>query len=73
MIPARVIEEKRDGHTLQADVLGAFLEAYFRGEVPDYQMSAFLMAAYLRGLDDTETDVFVRCMLDSGKTLRAPG
>jgi len=69
MIPASVIEEKRDGHTLDPGVLREFLEAYFRGEVPDYQMSAFLMAAYLRGLDDGETDVLVRCMLESGSTL----
>ena len=69
MIPARVIERKRDGHALEPAVLSGFLDAYVRGEVPDYQMSAFLMAAYLRGLDDTETDVLVRCMLESGRTL----
>ncbi len=69
MIPARVIEKKRDGHALDPGTLREFLEAYFRGEVPDYQMSAFLMAAYLRGLDDDETDVLVRCMLESGSTL----
>jgi len=69
MIPARVIERKRDGHALEAPVLAGFLEGYFRGEVPDYQMSAFLMAAYLRGLDDGETEVLVRCMLESGRTL----
>jgi pyrimidine-nucleoside phosphorylase len=69
MIPARIIEEKRDGRTLDPTALAAFLEGYFRGEVPDYQMAAFLMAAYLRGLDDGEADVFVRCMLESGSTL----
>jgi pyrimidine-nucleoside phosphorylase len=69
VIPARVIEWKRDGHALEPDVLAGFLEAYVRGEVPDYQMAAFLMAAYLRGLDDGETEVLVRCMLESGSTL----
>jgi len=69
MIPARVIERKRDGHALEADELSAFLWAFHRGEVPDYQMAAFLMAAYLRGLDDGETDVMVRCMVESGSTL----
>ena len=69
MIPARIIEEKRDGCTLEPSALAAFLEGYYRGEVPDYQMAAFLMAAYLRGLDDGETDVLVRCMLESGTTL----
>src|SRR6185503_1229498 len=69
MIPARIIEEKRDGHVLEPSALAGFLEGYFRGEVPDYQMAAFLMAAYLRGLDATETDVLVRCMRESGATL----
>ncbi|MBM4182718.1 MAG: thymidine phosphorylase [Gemmatimonadetes bacterium] len=69
MIPARIIEQKRDGGVLRAADLAAFLQGYLRGEVPDYQMAAFLMAAYLRGLDDTETDVLVRCMLESGSTL----
>src|SRR5687768_8364357 len=69
MIPARIIEEKRDGRRLAPEALAAFLEGYFRGEVPDYQMAAFLMAAYVRGLDPDETDVLVRCMLESGSTL----
>jgi pyrimidine-nucleoside phosphorylase len=69
LIPARVIEAKRDGEALDPALLGAFLEAYLRGEIPDYQMAAFLMAAYLRGLDEAETEVFVRCMLESGSTL----
>ena len=69
MIPARIIERKRDGHTLEPGDLAAFLQGYLQGEVPDYQMAAFLMAAYLRGLDDGETDVLVRCMLESGSVL----
>jgi len=69
VIPARVIEAKRDGEALDPGLLGTFLEAYLRGEIPDYQMAAFLMAAYLRGLDEAETEVFVRCMLESGSTL----
>jgi len=73
VIPARVIERKRDGHTLEPDELSGFLEAYFLGEVPDYQMAAFLMAAYLRGLDDGETDVLVRCMVESGRVLDLSG
>jgi pyrimidine-nucleoside phosphorylase len=69
MIPARIIERKRDGHSLEPEQLEAFLVGYLEGEVPDYQMAAFLMAAYLRGLDDRETDVLVRRMLESGSVL----
>jgi thymidine phosphorylase len=69
MIPARIIEQKRDGRSLEPEDLEAFLVGYLEGEVPDYQMAAFLMAVYLRGLDDCETDVLVRCMLESGSVL----
>jgi pyrimidine-nucleoside phosphorylase len=69
MIPARIIERKRDGEALEPAELEGFLVGYLHGEIPDYQMAAFLMAAYLRGLDDVETDVLVRCMLDSGSIL----
>jgi pyrimidine-nucleoside phosphorylase len=69
MIPSRVIEAKRDGHRLTPLELEAFLVGYLEDRIPDYQMAAFLMAACFRGLDAGETDVLVRCMLDSGATL----
>jgi pyrimidine-nucleoside phosphorylase len=69
MIPSRVIETKRDGGVLGQDDLRAFLDGYLRGTVPDYQMAAFLMASYFRGLDAGEADVLVRAMLDSGSVL----
>lgn len=69
MIPTDVIRRKRDGLTVPTDDLEAFFEAYLGEDVPDYQMSAFLMAVYFRGLDDAETDVLVRVMLGSGATL----
>jgi pyrimidine-nucleoside phosphorylase len=69
VIPSRVIEAKRDGANLPPEELEAFFDAYLRGDVPDYQMSAFLMATYFRGLDARETDVLVRCMLRSGSVL----
>ena len=42
--PAELIERKRDGEELAADELGELLLGFARGEVPDYQMSAFCMA-----------------------------
>ena len=69
MIPTEVIALKRDGLSVPLDDLGAFLEAYLREDVTDYQMSAFLMAVYFSGLDADETDVLVRTMLQSGQTL----
>ena len=69
MAPARVIERKRDGERIESAILEAFLAAYMDGSVPDYQMSALLMAIYFNGLDAEEMDVFVRCMLASGTSL----
>jgi pyrimidine-nucleoside phosphorylase len=64
-----VIEDKRDGLAVPPDELAAFLDAFLAGEVHDYQMSAFLMATLFRGLDEEETDTFVRAMLGSGTSL----
>lgn len=72
MMPVRVIEAKRDGRTLEPGVLRAFLEAYLVGGVTDYQMSAFLMAVVLRGLDPVELDTLVGVMLESGAVLEWP-
>jgi pyrimidine-nucleoside phosphorylase len=69
MIPARIIEAKRDGGVLSQADLRSFLHGYLQGTVPDYQMSAFLMAAYFRGLDEHEAEVLVGAMLGSGSVL----
>jgi thymidine phosphorylase len=69
MITSRVIEQKRDGGAVDGRTLEAFLGAFLEGSVRDYQMSAFLMAAFHQGLDAEETEVFVRTMLESGTVL----
>ncbi len=50
--PVHLITTKRDGHALSPDDLKGLIDAYTRGDVPDYQMSAFLMASFLQGMDD---------------------
>ncbi len=64
--PVRLIATKRDGKALALDDLRAFIDAYTGGAVPDYQMSAFLMAAYLNGLSDAEAAALTDAMLQSG-------
>jgi len=64
--PVSLIAAKRDGDTLSADDLTALVDAYTAGAVPDYQMSAFLMAAYLNGLTDAEAAALTDAMLYSG-------
>ena len=66
MLPAEVIEQKRDGHELTAEELAAFLEGYLSGSVADYQVSAFLMAVYYRGLSPGELEAFTRTIIESG-------
>jgi len=67
--PRDVIAAKRDGRALSADELRSFVLAYARGEVPDYQAAAFVMAAFINGLDGQETLALTRAMVDSGATL----
>ena len=69
MIAARIIERKRDGGRLTDPEWREFIGAYARGEIPDYQMAAFLMAAFLRGLDAAETSALTEAMLASGASL----
>ena len=54
MRPYELIKAKRDGQSLAPSDIEAFIAAYTRGEVPDYQMSAMLMAIYFRGLSPPE-------------------
>ncbi len=67
--PVALITAKRDGQALTADAIKALIDAYTRGDVPDYQMSAFLMAAFLRGMTDAETAALTDAMLYSGAVL----
>ena len=62
-----LIRAKRDRGTHRPEDLRALIDAYVRGEVPDYQMSAWLMAAYLNGLDPAETDALTAALLHSGR------
>lgn len=64
-----LIEKKRDGGKLDAREIEAIVLGYTRGDVPDYQMSAFLMAVVLRGMDDEETAELTDAMVRSGERL----
>ncbi|MCY3599114.1 MAG: thymidine phosphorylase [Gemmatimonadetes bacterium] len=70
MLPTRTIEKKRDGGRLPSDEFADFLRAYLEGDVAEYQMSAFLMAAFIHGLDPAELSVLLREMIESGARLR---
>jgi pyrimidine-nucleoside phosphorylase len=66
---AELIRRKRDGEQLAGDEIAELVLAYARGEVPDYQMAAFCMAVYFRGLDGPETFALTDAMIRSGETI----
>ncbi len=67
--PAELIQRKRDGEELPDDELAELILGYARGEVPDYQMAAFCMAVFFRGLSPRETYVLTDAMIRSGETI----
>ncbi len=64
-----LIRKKRDGGELSNAEVAALLGGYLTGEIPDYQMSAFLMAVYFHGMTSAETTEFTMAMVRSGETL----
>ncbi len=64
-----LIARKRDGGTLDADELRWVIDGYTKGTIPDYQMSAFLMAVVCRGLSSDELAAWTEAMLHSGDVL----
>jgi pyrimidine-nucleoside phosphorylase len=64
-----LIATKRDGHAVSSDDLHALVRDYTAKDIPDYQMSAFLMAGYLRGFTHEETVALTDAMLASGDQL----
>src|SRR5574337_373546 len=64
-----IIQKKRDGGELSAGELADLVAGYRGGRVPDYQMAAFLMSVYFRGMTRSETAAFTMALVQSGKTL----
>jgi pyrimidine-nucleoside phosphorylase len=69
MRPQDLIEKKRDRKELTRDEIAFLIRGYTRDEIPDYQMAAWLMAAFLNGMSEAETGALVEEMLQSGVTL----
>ena len=69
MRPAELIEQKRNGGEHDPGELAELILAYARDEVPDYQLAAWCMAVYFRGLTGAETHALTDAMIRSGETL----
>ena len=64
-----IIRRKRNGGSLEQDEIRQVVADYTSGSLPDYQMSALLMAIYFKGLDDIELSALTEAMIHSGNTL----
>jgi pyrimidine-nucleoside phosphorylase len=68
-----LIQKKRDGGVLTKDEIEWIVRGYTQGAIPDYQMSALMMAIYLVGMNDEETAQLTLAMAHSGETLDLSG
>lgn len=64
-----MIEKKKQGQTLSREEIQYVVVGYTKGEIPDYQMAAFLMAVYFQGMNDQETVDLTMAMAESGDQL----
>src|SRR5713226_720048 len=64
-----LIHRKRDGEELSREEIKYIVDGYTRGEIPDYQVSAFLMAVFFKGMSDHEVSALTESMVHSGAVL----
>ncbi len=69
MNPVEIIIKKRDGYILTEEEITFFVDRFHKKEIKDYQMSAWLMASFIRGLSKEETKNLISAILSTGKRL----
>ncbi len=69
MLPIEVITKKRNKISLTPEEIELIINGFTTGKIPDYQMSAFLMAGYLNGFSSEETYALTNSMIRSGRTV----
>ncbi len=70
LLPAQIIQKKRDGAALTEEEIRFFVFGFTHGELPDYQMAALAMAICFQGMDFDETMSLTRAMVESGKVVQ---
>ena len=69
MVAKLILDKKREGHALGSAEIREFVEGFTKGEIPDYQMSAFAMAVCCMGMNERETADLTDAMMRSGAML----
>jgi pyrimidine-nucleoside phosphorylase len=69
MIPSEIIKQKRNGNEISHAQIIDFINGYLSEDIPDYQMSALLMAIFFNGMTESEISALVDVMLNSGKRM----
>src|ERR1044072_5988699 len=64
-----LIQRKRDGEELAPEEIEFLVGGYTSGDIPDYQMSSFLMAVFFKNMTDREVSRLTECMLQSGESV----
>ncbi len=67
-----LIEKKRDGHELSSEEIESLISDFTNGDIPEYQMSAWAMAVFFRGMTPAETQHLTATMMNSGRVLKYP-
>ncbi len=70
LLVPEILRKKRDGGRLTPEEISFLVRGFANGTIPDYQASAWLMASFIKGLDETETVELTRNMKDSGRVLK---
>ncbi|MDR1637282.1 MAG: thymidine phosphorylase, partial [Treponema sp.] len=68
-----IIMNKRDGRELSREEIAFLIGGYVAGEIPEYQVSAWAMAVFFRGMSAAETGALTAAMLESGKRMDLRG
>jgi pyrimidine-nucleoside phosphorylase len=72
LLPAQIIQKKRDGNALTEEEIRFFINGFTTGELPEYQMAALAMAICFQGMNFDETMWLTRAMIESGKVVEWP-
>ena len=68
-----LIVKKREGQPLTETEISFLIQGYVKGAIPDYQISSFAMAVYIKGMSFEETGYLTRAMIDSGEVIDLSG